>query len=194
MTTEADDIRRRVIDAALTLAAERPWPKIALGDIAQAAGLGLIELYRIMPSKAAILAGFVQQIDAAMLAAPCDLAEAPRDRLFDLLMRRFDALSPHRAGLRGILRGPLSAAPMALCLPAAMRWALEAAGLAAPGLTGVARAKILGLAHLAAVRSFLDDDTPDLARTMAALDGALRRAEPWLRLSSPPAEAKPATA
>src|SRR5580658_5970094 len=91
-----------IIAAALRLGAERAWSEIALADIAAAAGLGLIELYRVFPSKLAILDGLARQTDAAVLAVPADAGDRPRDRLFDVLMRRFDTLLPSRPALKRI--------------------------------------------------------------------------------------------
>jgi len=175
-----------IISAAMRLAAERAWRDIPLAEIASAAGLGLIELYRLFPSKVAILNALARQVDATVLAAPVDAEDRPRDRIFDVLMRRFDAVLPYRPALKRIAqdlrRLQLDALPAGLALPRSMGWMLEAAGISADGWRGALRTRILGLAYLAAFRVFLDDDSADLTRTMAALDRALRRAEPLLAL------------
>ncbi|MEI9988229.1 MAG: TetR family transcriptional regulator [Aliidongia sp.] len=175
-----------VIAATMRLATERAWSDIPLADIAAAASLSLIELYRLFPSKLAILDALARQVDAAVLAAPADAADSPRDRLFDVLMRRFDALLPSRDGLRRLTRDVrrlrLEALPAAFALPRSMGWMLEAAGIPATGLRGALRARVLGAAYVSAFRAFLDDDSADLTRTMAALDRALRRVEPLLAL------------
>lgn len=170
----------------MRLAAERPWSEIPLADIAAASGTTLIELYRVFPSKPAILAALARQADAAVLGQPVDLGDLPRDRLFDALMRRFDALRPSRPALKRIAgelgRLRLDALPALAALPRSMAWMLEAAGIPASGLRGALRARVLGFAYLSTFRTFLEDDSADLARTMAALDRALRRAEPLLGL------------
>ena len=183
MPKKKPDIPNQVIDAALALAAERGWRDLTLADIAEAAKLPLSQVYPAYASKAAILRGFTRRIDAAVLASEesgVDGGEgSARDRLFDVLMRRFDALKPHRQALGKIVfdeaRDPVSA----LCglgrLERSMAAMLEAARLSAGGLRGLLRAKALGLAYLAALRVFLGDDSPDLAATMAALDRSLGR-------------------
>ena len=55
------------VDALLTLAAERGWQSVSLADIAQRAGLTLVELYQQFPSKGAILREFHQTLDVAVL-------------------------------------------------------------------------------------------------------------------------------
>jgi AcrR family transcriptional regulator len=184
-----------IIAAAMRLAAERSWSEIPLAEIAAAAEVSVGTLYRLFPSKLAILNGLVRQVDAAVLAAPVDGADRPRDRLFDVLMRRFEALIPSRPALNRIARDmrrlQLDALPAAFALRHSMGWMLEASGIASTGWRGMLRTRLLGLAYLAAFRAFLDDDSIDLTRTMAALDRALRRIEPLLAL--PAGEVPPDT-
>ena len=183
------DPARRVVECALTLAAERGWRRVSLGDIAAAARLSLAELYRLYPSRAAILAAFVRQIDAAVLSEGEAEGATARERLFDLLMRRFEALRPHKAGVEAILRDCGSDPLALLCggprLKRSMGWMLEAAGVPSHGLLGLARAKGLAVVYLATMRSWFADDTADMSRTMAALDKHLRRAESLAGLCRP---------
>ncbi|HVJ53056.1 MAG TPA: helix-turn-helix domain-containing protein [Aliidongia sp.] len=180
------DQKLAIVDAAMRLAAERPWQALSLAEIADAAELGVVELYRLLSSKAAILREFSRRVDAAALAVATDPEERPRDRLFDILMRRFDALAPYKPALRRMVadtrRLRFDPIPMALCLPRSMGWMLEAAHISSTGIAGAVRVKVLCLAYLSVLRTYLDDESPDLTRTMAALDRALRRAEPFLRL------------
>ncbi len=175
-------IEERVVDAALALAAERPWEEVALADIAGRAELGLSDLYPRLGSRGLILEAFARRVDARMLAVDtADLAgERPRDRLFDALMARFDVLLPYRDGLRSILatlsRDPLAAFGQLRALDRSMAWTLEAAGIAASGWRGRLKVRALGSAYLSVLRIWLDDG-PDQARTMAELDRLLVRLE-----------------
>ncbi len=179
--TSKADPASHIIDVALDLAAEKGWRDLSLADIALAAKLSLAECYAIYPSKQAILAAYSRQIDSAVLAE----AEAPegpaKDRLFDLLMRRFDKLHGHKAGLIRIAedtgRDPLSLACSLARLDHSMAAMLEAAGLSSSGVRGVFRVKGLGLVYLAGLRAWFRDDSDDKAKTMAALDKALTRAD-----------------
>jgi AcrR family transcriptional regulator len=180
------DPAKHVIEAALRLAAERGWANLALADIAAAAKLSLADLYASYPSKTAILAALSRQVDRQVLAGlEPGAEESTRDRLFDLIMKRFDALAPYREGLsavaRDVGRDPLAA----LCglgqLARSMALMLEAAGVSSSGLAGALRTKGLGTIYLATMRDWFRDDSTDKARTMAALDARLRRAESWAR-------------
>jgi len=182
-----------IIDAALALAADRSWSGLALADIAAAAGIGLIDLYRLFRSKPAILTAFARRVDAATISLAAEPDALPRDRLFELLMHRFDLLAPYKPGLEGLARearrGHLDALALACHLPRSLAWTLEAAGVSASGLKGKVRVKLLGLAYLATVRIWLNDDSPDLAKTMAALDKSLKRVEPLMRFARAPTAA-----
>jgi AcrR family transcriptional regulator len=178
---DAGESAIRALDAALELAAERGWRHVTLGDIAAAARLSLAELYALYPGRAAILAAILRRTDAAVLADGVAEGETARDRLFEIVMRRFDALAPHKAGIEAILRDarrdPLAALFGAKRLMRSMGWMLEAAGIDSHGIFGRARCKGLAFVYLAALRVWLSDDSPDLSQTMAALDKGLRRAE-----------------
>ena len=205
MATE-DEQKRRVIDASLDLAAEQGWRRLTLAGIAAAAGVSLAELHAHFPSKPAILAGFVRRIEAHVLAGevPFDAEDTPRDRLFEVMMRRFDALRGHRAAIARILPDlpldPLAALMLAPTMLLSMAWMLEAAGISSTGARGALRAKGLSVVWLMTLRVWLDDDGADLSRTMAALDRNLARAErlasllePGRRGPSPESETEPAS-
>jgi AcrR family transcriptional regulator len=186
--TTAGTPRDRILDATLALAEREGWRKASLGAIAGEAGMPLRQLYGEFRSRAAILSGLMARTDAGVLtetpAAEAD--ESPRDRLFDVLMRRFDALKAQRAALKVIARELGSDPPTALCsAPAFLRsmtWMLEAAGVSSAGIRGRFRVRVLAVLYLCVLRVFVGDNSEDLAKTMAALDRRLRQAEPWLGL------------
>jgi AcrR family transcriptional regulator len=195
--TDAD----RIIDAALALIAADGWRRLSLAAIAAKAGLPILRVYRAFGSKQAVLCSFFERIDEAVLAEPpaAEADEQPRDRVFDLLMRRFDALRPHKrvlAALRRELPGdPIAALCLGTRLLRSMRWMLDAADISTGGLPGALVVRLVGTAYLSAMRVWQRDDSPDLAGTMAALDARLRRIERWLRPLHPsPRSGEPAAA
>ncbi len=177
------DIPRHIVATAIGLAATQGWRDTTLGDIAAAAKLTLAEVHGHYRSKPAILVAFSRQIDAAVLDGDDpELADQPAaDRLFDVLMRRFDALSPHKAGVRAVIRDslgdPLALVSGACALERSMSWMLAAARIDASGLGGSLRVKGLAAIYLAVLRIWLADETDDMAATMAALDKRLRQAD-----------------
>jgi AcrR family transcriptional regulator len=177
-TAESTDPKVRLVEAALALAAEQSWAKIAYADIARRARVPMADALALLPTKTAILAEFQRRLDRAMLQAGESADGSARDRLFEILMRRFDALAPRREALRSIARSaPLDPAA-AVCgwlqLVHSMRLALSVTGCPAEGIPGLIAAKGLAGLYLSVLPVFLADASADHAATMAALDRRLR--------------------
>ena len=169
----------RILSAALDCAAKTPWADITLLDIADAAGLPLHELRDAFASKTDIIAALLRAVDDEVLKQTPARAEAQekRDRLFDIIMTRFDILAPHKAALKSIYAS--GAADFALAVPylSSQHWMLQAAGIGTDGAVGTLRVTGLALAYAGVFRTWLEDDDPGHAKTMAALDRRLRRGE-----------------
>ena len=181
------DPRDKIVDALLDLLTRKRWGEIGLSDVAREADVSLAKLRELFPSKGAILAGFVRRVDLDVLGHDVkDMAGEPaRERLFDVLMRRFEALKPHRDALRAVRDGlradPMGAAAMNQVAVSSMQWMLAAAGVQEAGPFGTARAQGLVLVVARVFETFLNDPDEGLARTMKALDEELRRAERFAR-------------
>lgn len=169
----------RIVAAALKLAGEGPWSELTLTDIAKSAEVSLLELRRTFGSKAEILAAFVRAVDDEVLAhAPARSADqSPRDALFEVVMSRFDALAPYKPALKSIAAAWPPEPVLMRSVAASQAWMLRAAGIRADGLDGQLRAGGLMALYASVFRTWLDDDDPGLARTMAVLDRRLRRGE-----------------
>src|SRR5450759_498306 len=98
--------REKAIDALMALLAEHSFEDIGLAEVAGRAGLKLSQLRAEFGSTLAVLAGHTKDIDRAVLAGDdSDMAEEPpRERLFDVLMRRLKALAPYKEAVRSLLR------------------------------------------------------------------------------------------
>lgn len=184
MTNAAFD--QALVGAAFAVAAERGWTRMSVAEAARRADLPLDRARARFPMRAMVLVRFGRLADQAALAgAPADGPQ--RDRLFDMLMRRIDALQSHRAGMLALLRhlpfDPCLAALLAAASVRSMGWMLEGAGIDATGPRGRLRAKGLLAVWLATVNAWRGDGSEDLSVTMAALDRALSRAaqiDGWL--------------
>ncbi|MFN4354727.1 TetR family transcriptional regulator [Parvibaculum sp.] len=173
------DPEEKIINAAMKLAAAQGWRDLTLADIAKAAKLKLSEMPAHFPSRTAILAAYGRRIDARVLdeASAEDMdSESARDRLFDVLMMRFDAMAPEKKALKRIAedmkREPLSSAVLARPMLQSMSWMLEAAGIDSSGFAGALRARGLALIWASAFNTWLEDDD-DQSKTMAVLDRRL---------------------
>ncbi len=175
--------RGKLIAAALKLAETRPWAEVSLLDIADAAALPLDEVRRAAGSKSQIIALFMRLVDDEMLKrAPTKVAEgARRDALFEVIMSRFDVLLPYKTALRSITAATPADTTLLMPYLNAQRWMLTAAGIDADGPAGLVRTGGLGSLYSSVFRTWLADDDPGLARTMAALDRRLRRGESTIK-------------
>jgi AcrR family transcriptional regulator len=180
--------RERIIAALMALLAEKAFEQIGFAEIAQRADVSLAELRSQFGSTLAILAAHIKETDRAVLAAgDGEMAgEPPRERLFDVLMRRLEVLEPHKAAVRSLVRSASRNPPLALALNSlavrSQQWMLTAADLDAAGPTGMLRAQGLAVLYASVLRTWTHDDDPGHARTMAALDRALARGQRWAGL------------
>jgi hypothetical protein len=115
-----------------------------------------------------------------------------------MVMRRFDVLQQHRAGVLALLKAlpayPGEALLLSSATAASMAWMLEAAGASARGLAGSLRVQGLVAVWLYTLRAWQKDDSADLSGTMAALDRGLQRAVQaagWFGTASPAPAPKP---
>jgi AcrR family transcriptional regulator len=181
----SDNARDKIIAAFLVLLAEKRFENIDLVEVAARAGLSLAEIRTEFASTLGIHAAHVKRIDRAVLSAGnADMAEeSPRERLFDVLMRRLDALSPHKEAVRSLLRSVRRNPSLALAMNAlavrSQQWMLAAANIDSSGSRGMLRAQGLAVLYAQVLRVWIDDDDPGLARTMASLDRALGRGARW---------------
>jgi len=180
-----DEERARVVAVILAHAADGTWTSMTMDQIAEESGITRPRLMRHLPIKQAALALIAADVDYRVLldteADPIDLESEPKDRLFDLLMRRFDTSQDMRDGLVPLLKTSLrnpSAVPCILARATkSMRLMLELAGISVSGPLGLIRVKGLLFVYTQCVRVWLDDNSPDMSITMSALDRGLSRGE-----------------
>lgn len=175
--------REKIIEAFMTLLADHAIEDIGLSDIASEAGVTLSELRGEFGSPMAMLAAFIKDIDRKVLdGGDGDMEdESPRERLFDVLMRRLELLEPYKEAIRSLIRSAMRNPPLALSLNAhsvcSQQWMLTAAGIGASGPKGMIRAQGLALSFANVIRTWVNDHDEGHARTLAALDRELARGQ-----------------
>jgi hypothetical protein len=175
--------KQEVVEALMRLAADRPWNDIEITDVAQEAGVSLAEMRDMFPSKGAILDGFTRMIDRKVIEGTTDdlIGEPARERIFDVTMRRLDAMAPYKRALRRIsiaLRTDFgSLAALNRSALNSQRYMLAAAGVPTEGPLGFVKLQGMVVALANIMETWFDDDDPTLARTMARVDRELRRGE-----------------
>jgi AcrR family transcriptional regulator len=179
--------RDKAVDALIALLTEHDFEDIGLAEVAGRAGIKLSALRAQFGSTLAIYSAHIKDIDKAVLdGGDEELAEEPpRDRLFDVLMRRLEAMTPYKEAVRSMMRSARRRPSLALALNAmavrSQAWMLEAAGISASGSRGALRAQGAALLFARVVNVWLDADEDEDANevAMAALDRGLASAERW---------------
>jgi AcrR family transcriptional regulator len=187
-TSDTDANRAKAIAAFMSLLGERSFEQIGLAEVAGRAGLKLSQLRAEFGSTLAICAAYVRDIDRIVLEGDKDqkddMGEEPvREKLFDILMRRVEALTAYKEGIRSLMRSARRNPGLAFALNCmsvrSQTWMLEAAGISASGPRGALRAQGAALMFARVVGVWLDDEEETLDRTMAALDRGLSSAARW---------------
>jgi ubiquinone biosynthesis protein COQ9 len=186
--------RSKAVQAAFDLAKDRRWADTTLADIAQRANLGLTDLRREFTCKSDIVRAFQLEVDSEVLWRRRSAGEAqkpgsgeaqsPRDRVFDVIMTRFEVMQPYKASLRSIANylrcRPGEAATLLCSSLASQYWMLAGAGAKLDGGGGALRVTGLTAIYAKVFQVWLDDDSPSLDKTMAALDQKLAKGERML--------------
>jgi hypothetical protein len=169
MMGDESDVLDAAIDAALALAAERPWREVSLREIAERGGLDFAELYAEAPAKPLLVLRLSQRLDRAALGTAATPSDDVHDRLFDAAMARIEAMETHRLALVSMARGegPITLAPH---FPLTARAILEAAGVTATP----PRLAAMSLVWARVVQVWRDDEGA-LNRTMAEIDKRLKQ-------------------
>jgi hypothetical protein len=166
---------------ALALAGAQPWREVTIFDIADAAGVKAASLAGLTPADAPdILDDHFDRAAAAGVTA-VDRTQGLRDRVFDVAMKRFEAMEPHRAALLKLEDGRDGVAIASAFARAGRtaRWLLTLAGESVDGVDGAAKVQGLAVVLTRTHSAWRDDADGSFTKTMAALDKGLRQAEDW---------------
>lgn len=171
-----------MLSKALKKIEQKGWADFQLADITDEY-LNLSEIHQHFSSKACILKEFSNFIDQATLSSIDTFGanESQKDKLFSVVMTRLDVLQAHKQIIKSMWHDSwkdpstfLQAIPLGLN---SMTWLLQAAGIDTTGIKGALRTKAFALSYLNTIRIWLDDDSPEMDKTMAALDTNLQRLE-----------------
>lgn len=176
-----DLVLYRALEAALELAQSRSWASLTLIEIAAHGSIDLADLYGVA-SKDTLTDALESWSDRAMSAEPIDQEDLPQERLFDVIMRRFEHMEPYRAAILSLMQARNRSSQRRLALVGARHksadWALSCAGLD-HGSAAEHTAQKLAIAWIIGrtERAWRKDESGDFAQTMAVLDAELKKAE-----------------
>ena len=174
---------RKLCAAVWQILAQQAWEALTPAQIAKVAKLPLAQVQAWAGTRYKVLPLLIRSVTAevaAPIGAP-SLQDSQRDRLFEVLMARFDVLQRHRVAVQNVLRATRRDRRILCALLPAQREAMgEMLALAGIESQGWRRPMMVaGLATLYAVvlGRWTRDTTPDMAKTMALLDRALGYAD-----------------
>lgn len=176
------DIEKKICDAALKLASTKPWRDITLAQIAKTARLPTAKVTALFSSTDKILPGIVRYFDgriAKTISRP-NPSDSPHDRLFDVMMTRFELLQSQRKAVLGII-DETKKNPHLMKILIAAQWQAMAYMLKIAGLSPTKSQQPFVIAGLLSIYGLTlciwqRDQSIDIGQTMAALDRYLRYA------------------
>ncbi|MCX2725887.1 TetR/AcrR family transcriptional regulator [Roseibium salinum] len=171
--------RQKILQTFLDLLSAHPYEDVSLPLIAEAAKVKLSDMRSAYASKLALVEAFAEKIDTSVLDERDESMEdqPPRDRLFDVLMTRIDALSQHKEAVRSLHRAARNDPALALDFNRvevrSQKWMLIAAGIDVSGVKAAVVAQCLAVSFARVVDVWLDEADEGMPRTMARLDREL---------------------
>ncbi len=185
-TTEKT-LKDKVIDSALELASAQAWENISFKEIIDHADVALADAHEYFDDKSDIIISYGRRIDRTIFDN-CVFAEEEgastlscREKLFDLMMERFDVLNENRDAVLSILNS-VKGDPKQLIISLphigrTMERMLDHVGIRNDGICGAVNVTGLSALYIHVLRVWKKDDSADMAKTMASLDKALEHAE-----------------
>ena len=123
-----------LLTLAFEIIAETGWRGFTFTELADRAGLSMKEVRQAFSGRAGLLDELSRRLDQAMLGFdPADMEGLPpRDRVFELIISRLEAMAPFRAGLCRLMQDarfdPPLVAMTACRLDRSLAWLQDAAG------------------------------------------------------------------
>jgi AcrR family transcriptional regulator len=195
-----DELRERIVDAAVALAEEDSWEAVRLHDVADRIGATLDDVRRHFREKEDVVDAWFDRADCAMLReseAPGFHELTPRQRIHRLIMTWLGALAAHRKPTRQMIYGKLEPGHVHILFPGLMRvsrtvqWVREAAHRDATYLRRALEETGLTTIYLMTFFYWMNDDSAGSEATGRFLDGWLAFAERLDRSVYPAARAQP---
>ncbi|WP_316860296.1 hypothetical protein [uncultured Cohaesibacter sp.] len=177
------EIRQQLFEQFSQTVIADGWREVSCSAIAEKAGVDMKLAFVEYQDRYAYVTELVRRIDRAMIDAyDREMGEeAARDRLFDVIMARFETMQGYRALIlalhKSTRRDPLLSLHLLSLSRLTGEWFLDISQISPAGLSGFARSKGVLLAYARAFATWMDDDSEDLAKTMAMLDKTLKAGE-----------------
>ena len=173
---------RKIQDSHIALGEKKSVRQIDSVMISEQSGVAIGEITSIYDSVEDIFWDVVSGHKDGSLERD-DGDDSVHDKLFDLLMRRFEALHAVKQSLQNLSRDFDEKDFQALFVKEKvvrnMGWVLASAGVSTSGLEGEARKRALAWVFGKSFDKFIKEEDRGLPKTMMTLDRTLTRASQW---------------
>ncbi|MCV0427875.1 MAG: TetR/AcrR family transcriptional regulator [Roseibium sp.] len=179
--------KQKILQTFLDLLSDHPYEDVSLPLVAEKAKIKLSDMRSAYGSKLELVAAFAEKVDTAVLdERDEDMGDQPpRDRLFDVLMTRIDALAEHKDAVRALHKAARRDPALAIDFNGlelkSQKWMLIAAGIDVSGLKANIIAQGLSIAFARVVGVWLDEADEGMPRTMAKLDRELDKGSSFMK-------------
>ena len=176
-------MKEKAFKACLHVIEKAGWKGFSFAKASEDSGIPLNVFHAQFSSPSEVMTHLFHKIDQEVLKNKGLSSEnlSPKDALFEILMARFDAAQKYKKVLQIFWHDwilvPEEAPALACHSFSSMAWMLEAAGLSTRGLKGVLRVQGLTTLYLLTLRTWLEDESPDIGKTMVFLDKGLSKLE-----------------
>ncbi len=182
------DQTKTIVDSAIFLAGEQGWDSISLDAIAKKAKLPLKTVSASIKDVWAAMEQALRNLENETTAAVEDhLGDNWRDNLMEILMTRFEFAQKQRgaylAVAPAVMKRPKLVKRFGKSFYRTMERMLDLAGAPCKKQCKPLCVAAMGALFLSVVHAWQQDDTPDLSKTMAAIDkrtGTLEQAFDFL--------------
>ena len=185
---QTKEIFAKLADEAWQQLGVRPLAALSLNEIAQNVGVDATLASAVAGDPQRLVLGKIAELDdQSVLESFADIEDAGeisvREKILEALLHRFEVYAPYRLQIKAVSRAARARPDLGLALVFNLqnvtRRMLAMAGDSCEGWRGVMRIKgVVGVVMIVA-RDWIEDDSPDLAPTMKALDRRLQQAEEW---------------
>ncbi len=175
--------KQHILKKSIDLANSTNWGSLSMQDIAKYTDANVNELQKIFVDKHDIVKAILNDFDKKIEEENFDFDmefDSKKDRLFEVIMYRFDLLNENRSALISMLSPAMNNPEIAIGYKEnfcnSIRIILEKAKITSTNmLQEDVMLAAVATAYMLSVKIWLTDETADMAKTMATLDKYLTK-------------------
>ncbi|MFN7662237.1 MAG: hypothetical protein ACK5PQ_00705 [Alphaproteobacteria bacterium] len=180
-------MQKQIIETFLTFLMEKGWNHTTLEDVANTLNVSIGEIQNILPQKEKIFHLLASEVESSVyseLQDPDIVVYAEKDQVMEILVTKLEAMTPFKVFLKYLRNNFLShteiSIPFAMAELASLEKILAHYQINQNNLLGELKRKAIFGVYLLAMDTWVQDESPDLAPTLAKLDRLLSKGETFL--------------